>query len=607
MEMMDANGNYNRDPYNVIVDNPIGVINVENGQSMSDIVTGMFDLRFKILPGLTFSTTNGVDYYDSKSYSFGSLRVTTGSNSAGNSDNYRMMLQSTNNLTYTGKWGLHSLTATGVWEATRSESRSISASGKNFPVESVTWWNLGMATNQFASNSYSKWTLLSGVGRVMYNYADKYMLTGTLRADGSSKFSKDQWGWFPSIAVAWNLSNEEFMKKQDFFTNVKLRTSYGVVGNQAISPYSTLGLMSAASTYFGGTSQYTGYWSKSLATPNVTWEKTKQFDFGIDFSMLDGRIDVSFDYFNRKTTDGLLQKTIPNYNGGGTYWVNAGKIRNRGIDLTVTGHILRDGGWTWNSTVNMTYNKNKVISLAGDKFISGSTPASGMVTEVNRVIVGQPIGVFYGYKWAGLNDKGQNTYYNSNNEVVTSDKVTSADRRVIGESVPKVTMGWNNQVAYKNWDLSAFFTGSFGAKKLNLVRFAMASMVGDSKFITLRDAYYKGYDYLYKTTGSGAGAEYPSYTNTYSSRGESSQWLENANYVRLENLTLAYNLSKAVSKIADFRFYVSVQNLFTITKYKGMDPASNSFSNDNVDINSGIDLGAYPTPRTYTLGVRINF
>lgn len=597
MEMMDANGNYNRDPYNSIQDNPKGVVTLQAGESLKNYVNGMIDLRFKILPGLTFSTTNGVDYYDGKGYSYATTRVFTTS-SAANNDNYHMMLQSSNNLTYTGKWGKHGLTATGVWEASQAEYRSINASTKNLAVESVGWWNLGIGSNPSVGNSYSKWTLLSGVGRAMYNYDDKYLVTGTIRADGSSKFSKNKWGYFPSVAVAWNMSNEEFMKDQQAVQNVKIRASYGVVGSQAIGSYSTLGLLSGTNTYFGGTQQYAGYWSSSLATPDVTWEKTKQLDLGFEVSLFNRRLDISFDYFNRRTDNALLQKTIPNYNGGGSYWVNAGEISNKGIDLSLTGRIIDGKDFNWNSTLNLTYLKNKVVSLSGDDFISGTTPASGLVTEVNRVIPGESIGAFYGYVWTGIDSKGDNVY-----EDLDGDKeITSADRKVIGKSTPDVTLGWNNQISWKNWDLNIFMSGAFGAKKLNLVRFEMASQVGPSKFITLKDAYYKGFDKM------GAGAEYASLTSsTNVTRGESTQWLEKADYVRMENITLAYNFSRKITKFADIRLYVSAQNLFTITGYKGMDPASTSFSSANVDVNNGIDLGAYPTPRTFTFGVKLNF
>lgn len=598
MEMMDDKGNYNKDIYNSIASNPKGIIALNGNENITDVVNGMVDMRFTILPGLTFTTTNGLDYNDAKGYSFSSAKVETKS-SMGNNDSYRMMLQSSNNVTYTGKWGNHALTATGVYEVTSTEGRSMSLNGTNLLTESVGWWDVNMASTHTFNNDYYKWSLMSGVGRVMYNYNDKYLVTGTLRADGSSKFTNKKWGYFPSVAVAWSLGNEEFMKSQKIFQDVKVRASYGIVGNQAINPYETLGLLAQTSYSFGGTTNYTGYWSNTLATPDLTWEKTKQFDLGLDFSMLDRRLNVSADYFYKKTVDGLLQKQIPKYDGGGTYWVNAGEISNKGIDLSLTAHILQNKDFKWTSSINGTYLKNRVESLAGDEFLYGTSPASGMVEEVTIIKPGYSIGSFYGYQWQGLDNKGDNIYADLND----NGEFDSGDRTIIGKSTPDFTIGWNNQFSWRNWDLNLFFNGSFGAKKLNLVRFTMASMVGDSRFITLRESYMNNFD-----RNKSQSAEYPSLLSSSSNyQPASTQWLESADYVRLENISLSYNLSKEITKFADLRLTLSCQNLITLTGYKGFDPASSSFSSSNVDINSGIDMGAYPSPRTVTFGVKMNF
>ncbi len=597
IKMQDEVGNYNRDPYNAIADNPKGSLLLESGENISDIVNGRIDLRFKILPGLMFTSTNGIDNYDAKGYNFATKRVSTKS-SMGNSESYRRMLQSSNNLTYTGNWGDHSIVATGVYEATQTEGRSLSLNGTNLLTESVGWWDVNMATTHTFNNNFYKWTLMSGVGRVIYNFKDKYLLTGTIRADGSSKFSNNKWGYFPSIAGAWSLGNEEFMQHQNIFQDVKVRASFGIVGNQAIDPYGTLGLMSRTSYSFGGTSNFTGYWSNAIATPDLTWEKTQQYDLGLDLSMLNHRISISADYFNKRTVDGLLQKQIPNYDGGGNFWVNAGEISNKGFDLSITGAVFQGNNFNWSTTINGTYLKNEVLSLGGDEFIYGTTPASGMSTEVTIIKVGHPIGSFYGYIWEGLDENGNNVFQDTNN----SGGIDAADRTIIGKSVPDFTFGWNNQLSWKNWDLNMFFTGAVGEKKLNMLHFTMASMVGDSRFVTLRDAYVNGFDKIKE------GATYPSLTST-SNRYEpaSTRWLESADYFRMENISLSYNIGKSIVKFADLSLILSAQNLFTISNYKGLDPTSSAFSSANIDVNSGIDMGAYPTPRTITFGVKMSF
>ena len=259
--ILNEDGSYTRDPYSALTqNNPVGMLKEQTGETITDIVNARMDLKFDILPGLTFTTSNGIDYNDLKAYSFSTKKVTNSNNSMGNNDTYRMTLQTTNNLTYTNKWGDHALTATAVYEATHSETRSMELSGKGLLTESVGWWNVNMASSRTAKNSYSEWALMSGVGRVMYNYKDRYMLTGTIRADGSSKFQNKKWGYFPSIAAAWSLGNEDFMQNQNLVQDMKIRASYGVIGSQAIDPYGTLGLMQQAMYAFGGSSQYTGYW-----------------------------------------------------------------------------------------------------------------------------------------------------------------------------------------------------------------------------------------------------------------------------------------------------------------------------------------------------------
>lgn len=441
--ILNEGGSYTRDPYSALTqNNPVGMLKEQTGETITDIVNARMDLKFDILPGLTFTTSNGIDYNDVKGYSFSTKKVTNSNNGMGNNDTYRMTLQTTNNLTYTNKWGDHALTATAVYEATHSETRYMALNGSGLLTESVGWWNVNMAGSRTASNSYSEWALMSGVGRVMYNYKDRYILTGTIRADGSSKFQNNKWGWFPSIAAAWSLGNEDFMQNQNLVQDMKIRASYGVIGSQAIDPYGTLGLMQQAMYAFGGSSQYTGYWiGTSVATPDLTWETTHQLDLGLDFSILNHRLNFSFDYFDKKTKDGLLQRTIANYDGGGSYWVNAAEVSNRGIDFSIDATVFDTQDFSWSTTLNGTYLKNEVTGLGGLDFVSGSTPAAGMIPNdgVTRVEVGQPIGAFYGYVWNGLDKNGRDSFV----DLDGSGSIDSNDRTFIGKANPDFTLGWN--------------------------------------------------------------------------------------------------------------------------------------------------------------------
>ena len=599
MEMYTGAGNYNKDPYNNIQANPYGLIHEQQNDRNRTMVTGHVDLKFNIAKGLTFTTTNGIDFNDYKWYTMSSTKV-YGSTNMGNNNAQVMALQTTNNLTYTGKWGDHNLTATGVWEATSNETRSMGISGKNLAQEFLGYWNVTNAATRDASNGYSKWSMLSGVARVMYNYADRYMVTGTLRADGSSRFTNKKWGYFPSVAAAWTVSNEKFWEPlQDAVDYLKIRASWGIIGNQDISPYSTLANLSSTSFNYGTKTTYTGYWAGGIATPDLTWEKVHQFDLGIDLGFFKNRLNIGIDFFSKKTTDALLQQTTTNYLGGVSYWTNAGEVSNKGVDLSITAQILQGKDLQWTSSVNASYLKNEVTKLTSETpRLYGASPSPGTVDPCTIITEGEAIGTFYGFKWAGLQQnkdgKWVDTYYTADGKT-TATPNADTDRFVLGHSNPDFTLGWNNTITYKNWDFNVFCNAAFGAKRLNLVRYAMNSSVGASMFVTDKDYF------------SNVGITMPSLDAENKTYGNSDKWLENANYFRCENISIGYNIPRSTIKFADLRVTLSCQNLFTITSYKGMDPAGASFSDSNVDNNNGLDMGAYPNPRTFTLGVRMTF
>lgn len=599
IEMFNADGKYNSTSRST-ASNPLGAIEAVDNEARTYAATGNISLLFNITKGLTFTTTNAFDYHNLKSYSFSSSRTSpTANSSMSNSDAFRMMLQSTNNLTYMNKFGKHSITATGVWEATSTEYRNMSIGGNKLSNESAGWWNVNSAIgSKNLSNGYSRETLLSGVGRFIYNFDDRYTVTATFRADGSSKFTNKKWGFFPSIAAAWDISQENFMEDVKGIQNLKLRASYGIIGNQGISAYSTLGLLGQGYTNYGTDSNlYYGYWPTSLATPDVTWEKTKQFDLGLEFSLWNQRLSFSFDYFNKQTVDCLMNEPIAGYNGGGTYLKNVGRIENKGIDFSITARLIETNNWNWTSTINGTYLKNEVKDLGSNEYIYGKTPADKVADESSIVKPGYAIGSFYGYVWEGIDENGRNKY----KDIVEDGKITSEDRQIIGNANPNFTFGWNNQVSYKNWDFNMFLTGAFGADRLNLVRYSMCTSTPDASFITSKEAYKYNFDV------NPENAKFASIKDGGTNYAASTQWLEKANYVRLANISLGYTLPKKTTKFADIRLSVSCQNLFTITSYKGMDPTSSSFSDGNVDVTSGVDMGGYPTPRTVTFGVKMNF
>lgn len=594
MELKDPEtGVYNTDPYNMIGSSPYGEMIVNNSDSYSYNLNANLTLLFKIMKGLTLSVQGGYDYDNSPSYSFRSKLDSPGAiNSASNTNALHNYWQNTNNLTWQKQFGDHSFTAMGVWEISRSWDSQLKGTGSNLNNESVGYWNLGNAAIRDASNSYTEFSLASGIVRANYDYKKRYFITAALRADGSSKFQGDnKWGYFPSAAVAWDIAQESFMSNQHVLDQLKLRASFGVTGNQDIAAYSTLGMLSGASYGWGTSTSSTGYWGYQFATPGITWEKTYQYDLGLDMSI--GGFNITVDWFKKQTKDLLFQKQVPKYNGGGTYWVNQGKLNNTGVELSLTTFPVK-GAVTWETSLNASYVKNEVADLAGDDFVLTAN-YSDLGGPLQIMKPGYPMGSFYVYQWKGFDDKGTNLYQKADGSLTTNP--TSDDLVVKGQASPKWTVGWNNTVTWKNWTLNVFFNAATGYDRLNISRFMAASMTGVSRFITLRDAYFKGWDHV----ANKADALYPSLTNTDNkSYANSDFWLEDASFIKLKNISLSYRIPRRVLKFASVQLSVSAQDLFTITRYKGMDP-------EVYTSYDGLDYGAYPIPRTITFGAKIRF
>jgi len=594
MELKDPEtGVYNTDPYNMVGSNPYGEMVVNNSDSYSYNLNANLTLLFKIMKGLTLSVQGGYDYDNSPSYSFRSKLDSPGAiNSASNTNALHNYWQNTNNLTWQKQFGDHSFTAMGVWEISRSWDSQLKGTGSNLNNESVGYWNLGNAAIRDASNSYTEFSLASGIVRANYDYKKRYFITAALRADGSSKFQGDnKWGYFPSAAVAWDIAQESFMSNQHVLDQLKLRASFGVTGNQDIAAYSTLGMLSGASYGWGTSTSSTGYWGNQFATPGITWEKTYQYDLGLDLSL--GGFNITVDWFKKQTKDLLFQKQVPKYNGGGTYWVNQGKLNNTGVEMSLTTFPVK-GAVTWETSLNASYVKNEVADLAGDDFVLTAN-YSDLGGPLQIMKPGYPMGSFYVYQWKGFNDKGANLYQKADGSLTTNP--TSDDLVVKGQASPKWTVGWNNTVTWKNWTLNVFFNAATGYDRLNISRFMAASMTGVSRFITLRDAYFKGWDHV----ANKADALYPSLTNTDNkSYANSDFWLEDASFIKLKNISLSYRIPRRVLKFASVQLSVSAQDLFTITRYKGMDP-------EVYTSYDGLDYGAYPIPRTITFGAKIRF
>jgi iron complex outermembrane receptor protein len=443
---------------------------------------------------------------------------------------------------------------------------------------------------------------ISFYGRASYSYASRYMLQATIRRDGSSVFGKDnRWGTFPSVSAAWNITEEEFMKSQNLFSNLKFRVGYGVSGNAmgfgAYTAYATYG----ASGFF----EYDGKnWRTLAATknanPDLKWESTGMLNIGLDFGFMKNRINGTIEFYNKKTWDLIWDYPVStNIYPYGSIAANVGEITNKGIELTVNIDAIRTKDFNWMTTINLSHNKNTVDKLHNDKFEVGTfTQGDPMVAGVSsngytqRIIEGESLGTFYTYEFAGYDDAGKSTYYVRDETTgertgeVTNEPAFK-DRAITGCALPKLNLGWNNTISYKNFNAAMFFTGVFGNKIYNGSRanYSSPEMFANGKnvlkeFITDRPAT----DNL---------PNYPS-----------DRYIENGSYFRLQSLSLGYTFDQFDDWIKSLQLYVTCNNVFTITSYKGLDPEVNLGG-----IDPGIDYrwSTYPHTRTIMIGAKINF
>lgn len=438
--------------------------------------------------------------------------------------------------------------------------------------------------------------LVSFFGRVNYGFDNRYLLTATLRRDGSSKFgANNKWAMFPSVSVAWKITGEKFMENQSFFQDLKLRVGYGKSGNQNIDPYTSLTLYGPQSSQF----IYNDEWINSYGVtqnpnPDLKWESTSMTNIGVDYSIFGGRVSGSLEVYNKETKDMLYKYNVPSppyqYN---QLLANGASMTNKGIEFMANVVAVDNRDFSWISTFNIASNKNKIGSLASNienlsiaERYEGTMTLEGWTAQtVSLVKPGLPIGTFYTFKYVGYDEEQQKTLYeNAAGETVTIDKLKSPDDyKEVGKALPKVTFGWNNTFRYKQWDLNFFLRGMAGNKIFNASRADLSRLNQAATCNISHEAVKDGI------------MEAPQ---------PSSRWLENGSFLKLDNLTLGYQFNmEKVKEIGQLRLYVTGQNLFTITKYTGVDPEV-SLSG----LAPGIDnRNYYPKTRSFLLGVNISF
>lgn len=620
----DENGDYNFSSVNSVGTsgtNPLLYAFENRRKDFDNRVIANLSLGYKLTNSLTFRTTFGSEFSNSKDKLYIPIIV----NQTGNAtitDINRVNLQNTNVLNYSKEFGDdHGLQIDLVHEQQHNKWDYLVAESENFATDLTGFQGLELGKIQRTSNELnnmlpSDQSLQSFLGRINYVLKNRYLLTASLRADGSSKFRKEnRWGYFPSASLAWKITEEDFMLGSAF-TSLKPRISYGVTGSQAIDALATRARSITGEDYnypFDGGAGITGIApSNRIENPDLTWEKTKQINAGIDIGLWASRLTLSLDWYQKNTTDLLLDVVLPEFVGANIITRNVGEIENKGFEINLGAKIIEGDDFSWNADFNFSRNRNKVLSLIdGIDFINaGRNNYLGQgVNNIppTRVEVGQPLSTFRGYVYEGVYQTGETTIEGRKagdpkyKDIDGDGAITAVDVVNIGNGAADYTWGLNSFMSYKNFDLNVLVQGSEGNDVYNFVR-ARQNGLGTSTF----NGVHK--DLLNSWTPSNA-SNIPAFDKTASSHQIlSTQFLEDASFIRFKNISLGYNFSSELLesiKLQSLRLYVTAENLITITDYSGYDPEISSSGSSDVDL--GIDQDAYPLAKIFSFGVNLSF
>ncbi|HEY9002982.1 MAG TPA: TonB-dependent receptor [Mucilaginibacter sp.] len=591
----------------------------------SKLFNGSVTVDYQIFKNLTYHLNAGAEYSDSNEGKYTPSTIPAGAANHGiasiqNQNAFRWLVE--NYFTYKFKINeQHDFNLLLGTSNQKDVSEALYASAKNFSTDELLYHNLtaGSISNGYSSSKFQN-TLTDYFGRVNYSYKDKLLVTASLRRDGSSQFgSNNSFGFFPSGAIAYRLGEESFIKNLNTFSNLKVRASYGVTGNDRIPTTNNnnyLYLSSFTSWNVVLNSDGTllpGIEPATLQNPNLKWESTAQFDLGFDMGFLNDRITATVDVYRKKTTNLLMQVPIGQYWGFNTVWANGGSIENKGIELSVNTVNIKTSSFAWNTTINFAYNKQKLLSFApGINEVDANTAnPSGTVSgqQFTKLVPGQELGELYGYVYEGTIKTGENYAPQPNSkpgdpkyaDLNGDGQITPADRTYLGNTTPHFIGGFGNDFQYKGFNLNVFFQGAFGYHLYDMNRLVLEST-------TSADALNRFVPGVNENTSIPREGYFLSTYGSY----VNSRFVENASYLRLKSLSLSYNLPKSlfahVKHIQGLRIYGTAQNLLTITSYKGTDPEVNVHATSAASTNygGGLDFGAFPAFRTYALGIRLS-
>ncbi len=614
--LRDANGALTlADPVSSIKGNPIELaLNDAINESNTLLANGGF--AYEIINGLTADVSFAASYSSNPYKGFTAARLND------NPNNYRGLteeyyLQNTNSLTYQRTFNdMHALTVTGVVEhQLRSSDRfQVNAQGLQFP--DLLYDNVTLAGSSIAEAERRKQTIRSYIGRLNYTLLDRYLLTATVRTDGSSKFRGDnRWSTFPSIALGWRLSEEGFMQTANFITDLKLRGSYGFTGNQGIREFGTVTSFNtsnqAAGTSFENGQLTPGIIIGNPGNANLTWETTEQLNVGVDLQMFNGRLGVVADYFEKNTFDLLIQEQLPLYAGAGGIFRNLGEVRNAGVELGITATVVDKGRFNWYTNFNATFLENEVLSI-GDRerlFLDGDAGAGLTNLPENVIQPGSTLASYWGLNYLGVWGSNQATEAaafksvpgDARFEDINDDgEINGDDYQIIGSAIPTRLFGWNNTLTYGNFTLNVFFQSMMGYDKWNFSYATAILASADAREVTHADIANQW------VADVNEGSDIPAFSSTDRPEIQTSRFIESGNFIRLKNLSLSYNLPKDLLAGINGSVMIGGTNLLTITDYRGIDPES--FSNrQGAGVAQGADGGSYPNAKSWILGLNLTF
>lgn len=619
----DATGEYTDKPerFDLFGDgySPVGMLAYNNNEKISNRLFGKFFIDITPFKDFKFTSNLGVDFTSANQRRFdrnwGSGNRINNPNQLSVGDGRFQTLTFSNFATYTKSSDKHNFVFLVGVEAIKVQSYEVNASEKSFPDQASDLVYMGNGLGQkITRENKAGNALLSYFGRVNYDFQEKYLVSATLRRDGSSRFGIDnRWGTFYAGSLGWRMDKASFLVNNKTIDRLLLRAGYGSIGNQEIGDYPFTDMINSGYDYPLGNVRSTGYAVSNLGNSKVKWESSKQLNVGVDLDMWDGKFSASLDYFNKITTDLLVRQPIASSAGEAqSPWVNNGEVLNSGIELAIT-YNNTIGGFHYGVSGNAATLNNEVLEVNAP--IAGGAIGSDRITRTEK---GYPIGSFYLYEMEGIFQSATDIFTHAfqGNSIQPGDvkfkdqnadgTIDGNDRKHIGSPIPKVTAGLNINVSYHSWDMSVFFQGAYGQKIFSVLN---RDIEGFYRPFNVTQRYYDNH-----WTGPGTSDEFPraSWDASGNNARYSTRFLEDGSYTRVKNVQIGYTIPKDVLERCGFsaaRIYVSGTNLFTVTKYQGLDPEMTVSNNaqGQGDSSAGLDWGTYPAAKSYNIGVNLTF